>query len=123
MVDEEARRTMVQRLHRGVAGQGDGTDGYAVRDRRTAERFLARHRFLVPVLREARRSIAAMFGPETPVILEVSTDPEEGDSALFARIETALPDPAALDRLNRLYEEWWLDALPAAEGFLHVDVA
>ena len=104
-------------------GQGDGTEGYAVRDRRTVERFLARHRFLVPVLREARQSIAETFGPETPVILEVSTDPEKGDSALFARIETALPVPAALDRLNRLYDVWWLDALPAARGFLHVDVA
>ncbi len=122
MVDEEARRTMVHRLRHGATGQGDGTDGYAVRDRETVERFLARHRFLVPVLGEARHSIAAIFGPETPVRLELVTDPEEGDSALFARIETTLPVPAALDRLNRLSDDWWLDALPAAQGFLHIDV-
>lgn len=107
---------------RETSGRGDGTHGYTVRDRDMVERFLARHRFLVPVLQEARPAIAAAFGPETPVILELSTDPEEGDSALFARIETTLPVPTALDRLNRLYDDWWMDALPAAKGFLHVDV-
>jgi hypothetical protein len=103
-------------------GQGDGTEGYAVRDRETVERFIARHRFLVPVLDEARHAIAAVFGPETPVRLELSTDPEEGDTTLFARIETPLPIHAALDRLNRLSDDWWLDAMPAARGLLHVDV-
>ncbi len=105
-----------------MTGRGDGTHGYTVRDRETVERFLARDGFLVPVLDEARHAIAAVFGAETPVSLELVTDPEEGDSALFARIETPLPVPAALDRLNPLYDEWWMDALPAARGFLHVDV-
>nr|MBA3527782.1 hypothetical protein [Propionibacteriaceae bacterium] len=75
------------------------------------------------MLDEAREQIAGVFGPETPVGLELATDPEEGDSALFARIETPLPVDAALDRLNCLYDDWWLDALPEARGFLHVDVA
>jgi len=105
-----------------TTGQGDGTHGYTVRDRETVERFLARHRFLVPVLDEARHAIAAVFGPETPVRLELSTDPEEGDTTLFARIETPLPVHAALDRLNRLSDDWWLSAMPAARGLLHVDV-
>jgi hypothetical protein len=52
----------------------------------------------------------------------LATDSEEGDSALFARIETPLPPQAALDRLNRLYDDWRLAALPAARGLMHVDV-
>lgn len=108
---------------RGTTGLEGGRWGYIVRDRRTVERFLDRYDFLVPLLDEARVNIARVFGPETPAGLELVTDPEEGDSALFVRVETSLPPRSALDRLNVLFDDWWLDAMPAARGLVHVDVA
>ncbi len=57
-----------------------------------------------------------------PVRLEVVTDSEEGDSALYARILTALPAEEALQRLDALLEAWWLHSLPRARNLLHLDV-
>lgn len=85
-------------------------------------RFLRRHRHLRPLLDDLRREIDAHFGPGAPVILELATDPEEGDTALFARIRTELPVDHAMDRLDAIFDAWWLDNLPRAQGFLHIDV-
>jgi len=107
----------------GTSGRGDGKYGYTERDQETVARSLSRHGFLLLLLDEARHAIAAAFSPGTLVILELSTDPEKGDSPLFARIEMAHPVPAASDRPNRVYDDRWLDALTAARGFLQIDVA
>ena len=93
--------------------------------RRQAEvlQFLEAHPFLVPLLVEAHSKIGDYFGSNPEVALEVVTDPEAiDDHELFAFIRTSLPADEAHDRLDRLGEEWWLDAMERAQGKLCIDM-
>jgi len=85
--------------------------------------FLQAHPFLVPLLEEARSQIARYFGLSPKVILEVVTDPEaENDRELFALVQTTLAADEALCCLDRLDQEWWLDASDQAHCLLNIDV-
>jgi hypothetical protein len=85
--------------------------------------FLAAHPFLEPLLVEAYDKIGDYFGPQPDVVLEVVTDPEAiDDRELFVFIRTNLPPEEALDRLDRLDQEWWLDAADQADGKLCIHV-
>ena len=84
--------------------------------------FLRRHPDLAPLLQELRQEVDKIFDAWTPVELEVVTDPEEGDSALFARIRTDVPLDDALQRLDALLDGWGVHTLPKARGLLHLDV-
>jgi len=99
-----------------------GAAGFDGAEDEVIARFLRQHRHLAPLLRDVRREVDAHFGPGTPVLLELATDPEEGDMALFALIRTKLSVDDALDRLDALFDAWWLDNLPRAQGLLHLDV-
>lgn len=96
--------------------------GYDIRDYPAVSTFIQQHPYLVPLLLEARYQIDLYFSSWVPVLLEVVTDPEEGDRALFARIQTNLAPDSALRRLTMFWEGWWLDALPQAHGALHFDI-
>lgn len=85
-------------------------------------RFVREHRLLEPLLHGLRHEVDARFGPGTPVRLDVVTDPEEGDVALFARIGAKLPVDEAVRRLDAFVDAWWLGRLPQADGLLHLDV-
>jgi uncharacterized protein (DUF1810 family) len=96
---------------------------YAFRKREEVVQYLARHRFLGPLLREAHGKIAEYFGPSPEVVLEVVTDPEaEDDRELFAFIRTPLPPEEALRELERLDQEWWLGEADQADGKLCIHV-
>jgi len=85
--------------------------------------FLNAHPFLVPPLMEAHGKIAQYFGPFPDVVLEVVTDPEaENDRELFALVQTDLSPDEALHRLDRLDQEWWLEASLQARCLLNIDV-
>jgi hypothetical protein len=97
---------------------------YAFRRPEEVSQFLKAHPFLVSLAIEAHDKIGDYFGLQTTVILEVVTDPEAiGDRELFAFIQTSLTSQEALDRLDRLDQEWWLDAADRSEGKLcfHVE--
>ncbi len=97
---------------------------YAFRRPEEVRQFLEAYPFLVALLRETRDKIGDYFGPQTAVTLEVVTDPEAiDDRELFAFIQTSLPSHEALDKLERLDQEWWLDAADRSEGKLctHVE--
>jgi hypothetical protein len=86
--------------------------------------FLEASPFLKPLLVEAYERIGNCFGPKPEVVLEVVTDPEaDDDRQLFAFIQTSLPSEQALDKLDRLDDDWWLDAADRSEGklCLHVE--
>jgi hypothetical protein len=95
---------------------------------------LAEHPCLIPLLLEARGRLAAHFGPEAPVRIDLAfnlqgLDPEFWDRSMFARVITDLPPREALDRLDDFVKEWWLDAGSTACGagskaweWLHFDV-
>jgi len=74
--------------------------------------FLQKHPNLVPLLEEARPIIARLFGPETPVSVDVVYDPEgdEDDCRLFAFIEIARPVAEAMPLLDRFRDVWWIAA-------------
>lgn len=96
---------------------------YIFRRPEEVSEFLEAHPFLVPLLEEARGQIAQYFGPSSEVVLEVVTDPEaENDRELFALVQTTLSADEALPGLDRLDQEWWLDASDQAHCLLNIDV-
>ncbi len=83
------------------------------------KKFLAAHPFLEPLLVETYDKIGNYFGPQPEVVLEVVADPEaDDDRELFTFIRTSLPPQEALEKLDQLDENWWLDAGDQADGKL-----
>jgi len=96
---------------------------YAFRNPDQVRSFLVTHPDLVEVLFEARSYLEALFGSDLEVILEVVTDPDaEGLKQLFAYIHTSLPIDDALERLDRLDEEWFLDQLDRVDGLCNFNL-
>jgi len=72
--------------------------------------FLSDNVYLVPLLVEAYGKIREYF-PSAKLILEVVADPEaDKEKELVIFICTNLPPDEALDRLELLDRNWWLDA-------------
>ena len=95
---------------------------YTFRERAKALWFLERYPFLISLLLEAYSKIGNYF-PYPQVFLEVVTDPEAFDDyQLVVSIATNLDPDEAVDTLERLDEDWWLDALDRAQGKLCIDV-
>jgi len=99
---------------------------YQFRDYARVEEFLRANPSLTGLLLEAHKKIRDYFGTGTPIALEVFTDYEgESESGeegpLFALILTDLPWEEASNRLDRLDEEWWIDAMPR-DGLLIVSI-
>jgi hypothetical protein len=83
---------------------------YSFRNVEAVRRFLHAHPHLIEVILEAYPYLVRHFGPNPQVMLEVVRDPEaERSEQLFAYILTSLNADEALDRLDRLDEEWFLD--------------
>jgi hypothetical protein len=71
---------------------------YTMPDRPSVTRFLAEHRFLVPLLIEARARIDALFGDHREIALNVATDTVgEKHTQLQALIEVTAPPAEALE--------------------------
>ena len=90
--------------------------------------FLEKHPFLVTLLLEAPDRIRQYF-PDSPLFLEVVTDPEAGsrdDDMLWIYIDRGdiTDSEEAIDTLEQIDDdEWWLDAEPRAKGkmFFNLD--
>lgn len=96
---------------------------YSLRDESTVETFLQEHTYLIGLLLEAYWYIEAYFGSFPRVFLEVVIDPEATDDCqLVAYISTTLPPDEALDKLQQLDEDWWLDAMDSSKGKLCIDL-
>lgn len=67
---------------------------------------------LVPILLEAIDEHAVRFGPDTPIVLEVLTDPDEEDEVktLTAIIQTTLEPKQVIDLQHRFNDAWWREA-------------
>jgi hypothetical protein len=91
---------------------------YIFREANEVRSFLKENPFLIPLLQEARMHIKRYF-PDSDVVLEVVTDPEiMGEKDLVAFIVVELTADEACDILDRLDEEWWLDASDRAQDLL-----
>ncbi len=93
---------------------------YIFREANEVTSFLEENPFLIPLLQEARMHIKRYF-PASDVVLEVVTDPEiMGEKDLVAFIVVELDVDEACDTLDRLDDEWWLDASDRAQGQFHI---
>ncbi len=109
VVEEKNIRTLQQR--------------YTFRNPQQVSSFLQAHSFLVPLLFEASSHIEQHFRSNQQVFLQVVTDPEAADDReLFIFIGTNLQPDDALDKLDLLDDEWWLDAMDRSKGDLCIDV-
>ncbi len=80
--------------------------------------FLEVNPLLIPLLREAFTLIRKYF-PSSKLILEAVADPEAIDEEQLVVFIAATHDPdEASEALNRLDEDWWLDAMERAQDKL-----
>lgn len=95
---------------------------YSFRDRNTVVDWLEKYPFLVPLLFEAPSHIRKYF-PDEPLFLEVCFDPEIAElTQLVAYIATDPDVDEAMERLDRLAEEWWLEVIDQGEWKMDVNI-
>jgi hypothetical protein len=95
---------------------------YGNNDSNLAE-FMGEHPDLFGLLHEAREKIREYFGSDAKVQLDLTADPDDRSShELFVRIISKLRTKEALHILDRLDEEWWLDASLASHGNMNITV-
>lgn len=82
------------------------------RDEREVAHYLRQHPEIVAVLAEALDRLPVFFAPGTPMVLDVSADPEEADDpqTLIAFIQTPLQPAQAMPMLDRFNDAWWREA-------------
>lgn len=96
---------------------------YPFRNTEAVRRFLGAHPHLIEIILEAYPYLVKHFGPNPQVMLEVVRDPEaERPEQLFAYILTSLDADEALDRLDRLDEEWFLDQSDRVGDFFNFNL-
>jgi len=93
-------------------------DGYMKKYGAEVSHFLEVNPFLIPLLREAYTHIRKYF-PSSKLFLEAVADPEVIDEVQLVVFIAANHDPdEASEALNRLDEDWWLDAMERAQDKL-----
>jgi len=84
--------------------------------------FLDHHPSLHSVLNQARWQIYRYFG-SVPVSLDIQTyHDESSNEELVVYIHTSLTVDEAMDRLDSLLEEWWIDSPYQIKGELGFDL-
>lgn len=79
--------------------------------------FFDRYPFLVLLLKESVDPLKAHFGETAILSVTVENDPEvEGWEYLVIAFRTTLPADQAQAQLDAFDADWWLDALPRAQG-------
>ncbi|MGH2560870.1 MAG: hypothetical protein ACRDJH_17535 [Thermomicrobiales bacterium] len=80
---------------------------YRVRDALAVQGYLAQRPDVVSILHEAAPAIRAVFGPDTPLVLDVPPDDDdEGTRRLYIRIQIGLGVAEALHREDLFHEQW-----------------
>jgi hypothetical protein len=96
---------------------------YEFRDDQAVESFLEENAFLGSLLFLTHKRAREYFGPGVRLAVKVIKDPEVGeDRRLFVLIPTEMHPDEALDRLDELYDDWWLDVLSKADHKMSIDV-
>lgn len=85
--------------------------------------YLKTYPFLIELLVEAFPEIERFFGRNPRVVLKLVKDPDiEGEEQLFAYIHTTLSAEEALNRMNRLDEEWFLTQIHRTEEKFNLNI-
>lgn len=96
---------------------------YEFRDETAVVDYLEQNPSLPSLLWDARGKIYEYFGSDVYAVLEMVKGFEaDDDERLFVFIQTELSSDEALDRLDELYERWWLGALSGVRPKLNIDV-
>lgn len=106
-------------------GLGEVERRYVFEEPEELRTFLEQHPYLIPLLAEARTPIARLFGPTATVRLELLIDPDSSgpeSDALYGIIHSSLDVDAALDALQAFGDQWWLEEIPRAHGYLGFDI-
>ena len=98
---------------------------YTLIDRDGVLDFLGAHSYLMPMLVDAHERVTAEF-PGSRLFLRVATDPDnmgpDNTDGLVASIATNLEPLEAIGRLDRIDDDWWLEAMPSTQGKLILDL-
>lgn len=95
---------------------------YSLRKPLQVRRFLGEYAFLVPLLVAAHDVTTRYFAPLS-LALEVIADPDSmDDQQLVLFVVLQLPPAEAFAKLQRLDNEWWLDAMDEAQGHLCISL-
>ncbi len=95
---------------------------FSFRDENQVIQFLRSHRHLNQILNDSVEKIQVYF-PESQLSLRVMADPEDEDSKqLVLYIGCDLEPEKALIQLDKLDEDWWLDALDEAQNALCINL-
>lgn len=84
--------------------------------------FVRRNPYVMSALLDAPLSISGRFEDSPLLALEVFTDPDEGYEQLFLLIRTTLAADDAQQRLDALYDDWWLDIVPSMKHKMAIDI-
>jgi len=95
---------------------------YTFRNLFKVTEFIKNNPFLIPLLLDAEKNIGKYF-LNNELFLEIVHDVEDPDfEELMIFIRTNLPPKEALDKLDRIDEEWWLDASLESKGKLNINI-
>jgi hypothetical protein len=94
---------------------------YLIRRREAVCAFLAKNRFLLPLLNQAPHEIRKHFGENAKLGLRMSFDLENPDK-LFIQILPSLPVDDAFSLFEAVNADWWLDAMDEADWKLNLIV-
>jgi hypothetical protein len=95
---------------------------YNFRGKEAVLHYLEQNTNLIPVLNSAPEQIKNYF-PEATLTLEISLDPEEPElDELVLWISSNEEVEKALDKLQELDENWWLEAVSIAPCAIRTDV-
>ena len=86
-------------------------DGFVADDRADVVRYLRENSDLLPVLARIRERLEPPLATSTPLRLQLAYDPEWEDDPprLWVLIPTTLDADPALDALDEVRREWWLE--------------
>lgn len=95
---------------------------YIYRKKEEVLNYLGTNNYFENLLIEAFTKIEDFF-PQSKLFLEVVCDPEEENSEhLVLFIKTSLTPVEAINRLNQLDEQWWIDASSKTECTLSINL-
>ena len=100
---------------------------YTFKDQEQVRQFLEANPLAPTLLQEASVPLSRVFGAETPIRLEVVSEPEfpqQRQLCALIMADMGTPEKAeeAEQRLRRLHEEWLIHLPRAHSGNVHFDV-
>ncbi|MGK7903513.1 MAG: hypothetical protein AB4352_19340 [Hormoscilla sp.] len=95
---------------------------YSFKEPQAVYDFLEEYPFLVPLLQEAQVEIRKHF-PNSRLFLKYVTDPEiyNPELAIYITRPENMDVEERIDLLERLDDDWWLDAEPRSQGKMFIN--